>query len=464
MRVLTRFRGQWSGVAIATLVLLAFSFVLGGASREHELRLALVELAALPALVLASSAFLQRSLWKQHPYACTILAAIAAIPLVQIIPLPPQIWTGLPGRQDLVNALALADIAPAWNSLSLTPDRTWRSFLAILPPAAVFLGVLACTGAERVGIVRLLLVGVALAMFLGAVQFASGSDRFYFWATTAAGNVVGFLANRNHMATLCLVSIPFAAVFGAASLRRGRSDRMALWLSILFIALVILTLGAARSRAGVVLVGPCLGASLVAAWIASGRERPKPLLLGAVGAGILMMIGFSIFTLGPVLERFDTAGAKAGRLENWPIAMQAADSYLPVGSGIGSFDTVFRSVEPLALLDATFFNQAHNEYLETWLETGWLGAFVLIAFLIWFGRRLWTAWRSGPSVHRDIQRAASIGILMVLVHSAVDYPLRTETLATIFALMCALLELARLPNEMLAADSGERPRRRRIRR
>jgi hypothetical protein len=39
---------QWDAVAIAAVVLLAFAIVFGGASRLHELRLALVELAALP--------------------------------------------------------------------------------------------------------------------------------------------------------------------------------------------------------------------------------------------------------------------------------------------------------------------------------------------------------------------------------------------------------------------------------
>jgi O-antigen ligase len=456
------FKGQWSGVAIATAALLALSFVLGGASRQHELRLALVELAALPALVLGVLAFAKRSLWTQHAYVCLMLAAIAALPLLQIIPLPPGVWTNLPGRNELVHALTLADIAPAWSSWSLAPDRTWRSFLALLPPFAVFLGVLAMNGQEREKLVKAFLWAVALAIALGAVQFTSGSTQFYLWTTTAAGNVVGFFANRNHMATLCLVSIPFAAVLGASVLRRGSRDRMALWLSILFIALAILALGAARSRTGVILLGPTCGASLIAAWVASGRRWPKPAVLGMVGAGVAALIALSIFAVGPVLERFDTIGAKEGRFENWPTIMEAADVYLPFGSGIGSFDAVFRSVEPLALLDPTFFNQAHNDYLETWLEAGWLGGVLVIAFLLWFGRRTIAAWRGGVSTARDFQRAASIGIAVVLVHSGVDYPLRTATMATVFAMLCALLELANLTNEALTApaDHGERRRRR----
>lgn len=464
MRSFAEFRSQWNGVAIATVVLLAVSFVLGGASRQHELRLAVVELAALPALAFALLAFSDRSLRTQHSFACLILAAIAAVPLLQIIPLPPQIWTGLPGRQALVQALELTDITPSWSPWSLTPDRTWRSFLALLPPLAAFLGVLAMNGHQRDRVARIFVIAIAVAMALGAVQFASGSERFYFWATTAAGNVVGFFANRNHMATLCLVGIPFAAILGGTSIRRGGRSRMTLWLSILFIALVILTLGAARSRTGVILLGPALGASGIAAWISTGRRWPGPATLGAIGGGIVALVALSIFALAPIMERFDTAGAKEGRFENWPFVLDAAETYLPTGSGIGSFDAVFRSVEPLAYLDPTFFNQAHNEYLETWLEAGWLGAAILAAFMVWFARRSWAAWRSGPSHGRDLQRAASIGIAIVLVHSGVDYPLRTETMATVFAMLCALLELAGLSNEALAAQADSPRRRRRVNR
>ncbi|RZJ46055.1 MAG: hypothetical protein EON86_00120 [Brevundimonas sp.] len=46
-------KGQWDAVAIASAILLALSLVLGGASRVHILRLAVVELAALPLLVIS---------------------------------------------------------------------------------------------------------------------------------------------------------------------------------------------------------------------------------------------------------------------------------------------------------------------------------------------------------------------------------------------------------------------------
>lgn len=440
-------KGQWDGVAIAATLLLALSFVFGGASREHALRLALVELAALPLLVMSADRLLRSGEWKSHRFALGLLGAFIAIPLIQLIPLPPAIWTSLPGRSEMVLALELAGIQPAWAPLTVTPDLTWQSVLAILPPAAMFLAVLGSSQAQTARMLAFYLVAAVVSVLLGAVQLASGDTRFYLWATTAAGSVTGFFANRNHLATLLLACLPFAAVFGAAVLRRRSEQRLPLWFGALFMGLVVVGLAAIRSRAGVILFGPIAVASLLAAWIAAGRGRPGPGLIALTG-GVAAAIGaVAILALPPILARFDVQSAPEGRFEGWPIVASAADSWLPVGSGIGSFDAVYRSVEPLDQLDPTFFNHAHNEYLETWLEAGWFGAALIIAFLIWYGRRLWAAWRAGPSRERDLQRAASIALLAMLVHSGVDYPLRTAALAVLFALCAAILDKAGQPTE-----------------
>ena len=53
-------------------------------------------------------------------------------------------------------------------------------------------------------------------------------------------------------------------------------------------------------------------------------------------------------------------------------------------------------------------------------------------------------------------RAASAGILVVLVHSVAEFPLRTVTLTAILALMCAILERSRGTGE---TRSGQQPAR-----
>ena len=419
---------------------MAFSFAFGGASREHALRLALVELAALPLLVLASTRLIEQGAAKAHGLAFGLLAAAAALPLVQLIPLPPAVWTSLPGRADLVLALELAGLQPGWSPLTFTPDLTWRSVLALVPPAAAFVGMLVIQEPWRSRLIWVVLGATIAAILLGGAQLISGGERLYPWATTSAGAVTGFFANRNHLATLILSATPFAVVLGAGRLRRGRGS-MGIWLSALFLGLALVGLAVVRSRFGVLLFGPMLGASMLAAWIASGRSRPPAALLALVGTAAVAAALVGGLALGPIMARFDT-GTPELRFERWPMVAEAAGPYQPLGTGIGSFDAVYRAHEPLEQLDSTFFNHAHNEYLETWLEAGWPGIALIIVFLVWFTRRAWATWTAPPSRTADLGRAASIAVGVMLLHSIADYPLRTATLAVLFALCCALLETA----------------------
>lgn len=443
--------GQWTSTAYAAVFLLGVSFVLGGASREHALRLGVIELSALPLIVLAGVIWLKYERWRGRRFATLLLAAIVALPLIQIVPLPPTIWTALPGREQLVLGLSVADLAPGWSPMSVTPDRTWRSFLALLPPVAMFLAVLGLSSVNRRRLIYIALGLTGAALMLGVVQIASGGERFYPWATTDAPNMVGFFANRNHFATLLLMTLPFSAVIAGAAFRR-RSGRTPIlgWLAVTLMGVAIVALAVIRSRAGVILGGPVLVLSMLAAWIAAGRGRPNARLLTSAGVSIAALCVVGVFALAPVMERFDSNGQAEGRFENWPTVLEAAETYLPVGSGFGSFDAVYRSFEPLERLDATFFNQAHNEYLEVWLEAGIPGVLLIVAFMVWWARRTWTCWRSTPSTDTDLQRAASLAILFVLLHSAADYPMRTETIAVLFALCAAILERTNPANEQPA--------------
>ena len=441
------FRGQWDATAIAAVVLLALSFVFGGASRDNALRLAVVELAALPLLVIAAERLIRSGLWRQHRFAMGLLTGLVAIPLIQMIPLPPAIWTGLAGRDQLVLALDLAGVQPGWIPLSITPDLTWRSFLALLPPAAAFLAVLTAPQRLTARLIFLYLLAAVIGVLLGAAQLASGGEHLYPWASTRLGAVSGFFANRNHLATFLLACLPFAAVIGATALRQGDDRRISLWLGSLFIGLAVIGLAAIRSRAGIILFFPTVVLSLFAAWIAAGRGRPRPALLGLAGGVAAALCAVAVFALPPVLARFELQSGPETRFEAWPTIADAAQTWLPLGSGIGSFDAVYRSVEPLDELSPLYLNQAHNEYLETWLEAGWPGVALIIAFLVWYGRRLWAAWRAPTSRERDFQRAASIALLVMLLHSTVDYPLRMVFMAMMFAVCAAILEKAGHPTE-----------------
>jgi O-antigen ligase len=138
----------------------------------------------------------------------------------------------------------------------------------------------------------------------------------------------------------------------------------------------------------------------------------------------------------------------------WSIASQALKANLPLGSGFGSFEPVFRQFEDPATVGPVYANHSHSDLIETLLEGGVLSGLLLLGFLYWFVRRSWKLWMQYGS--RDpIACAASVAVLLVLLHSLVDYPLRTSAIAVPFALCLALM--ARSPRAATAAIAAETP-------
>jgi O-antigen ligase len=440
--------------------LVVASAIFGGASGEDPARLAIVELSSLPLLLMAVRGLIVGGRWRALVGPLAVLATIIAVPLAQLIPLPPAIWTRLPGHAPEVRALALAGLPWSWRPIDLAPQAGETSALALLPPSAMFLGALRL----RWGSLRLLtglwlalgVVGVALGAF--QLSGPQGSPA-YLYASTNYVSLLGFFANRNHEASFLLVLLPFAAVFAARGLGRAGGKGLVALLASMFFLLATVALATVRSRAGIILCGPALLAAMAIIWRASdapGRMRTVAAVGGLITAGVL---GVGLFAMAPILERFDRNTPPEVRLQAWPYVEKAANDYLPLGSGIGSFDTVYPAVEPLSLLSPPYLHHAHNDYLETWLETGWLGMLALAAFLIWFAPAAWGAWRRrGPET--DLARAASVAVALLLAHSFVDYPLRTTALSTLLAFSCAVLALnsiapARTRASAVAADRTE---------
>ena len=72
---------------------------------------------------------------------------------------------------------------------------------------------------------------------------------------------------------------------------------------------------------------------------------------------------------------------------------------------------------------------------------------IAVGFLAWFAVSTFKLWSSGqsetPVLDLALARAASIVIVLLLLHSAMDYPLRTAALSVLFAIACAYLIVPR---------------------
>jgi O-antigen ligase len=140
--------------------------------------------------------------------------------------------------------------------------------------------------------------------------------------------------------------------------------------------------------------------------------------------------------VSPLETHLATSGGS--RLEFWATTLRAAGAFFPFGSGIGSFVQVYPLFDDPNRVDiAMRVPHAHNDYVELALETGLIGIALVLAFLAWWLARAVAIWRSAePSPYA---RAATIASAAILLHSLVDYPLRTAGIAALFAMCLALM-------------------------
>jgi hypothetical protein len=142
---------------------------------------------------------------------------------VQLVPLPPPVWTALPGRELFVEGYRLLQLQVPWLPISEAPYQTVIAAFALLPPLAA-LATVQLANDERL-LAGALLGGAGAAIVLGQLQVGATGDQWQLYEFTNPGPI-GFFANINHMGTLLLASMPFAvALFVARSKRRDATYR-----------------------------------------------------------------------------------------------------------------------------------------------------------------------------------------------------------------------------------------------
>lgn len=412
---------------------------LGGASAAGLLANLTLQLLALPILVAA----LLRSETPVSAESRQLLAMallLVVVMLLQLVPLPPGLWTNLPGRGEVVEGYRLLGQPLPWLPVSLAPQRTLAALLWLLPAFACLVSV-ARLGLFRSSWIAVTLVGFAIvSVAVGSVQLGSGvGSPAYFYRFTNWGQAVGFFANANHLATALLVTIPFAAAILAGTLDRGRGSQRESAITVVTLAtMAVLLVGLAisGSLAGIGLAVPVAGASFLLVWL---RKRRLPRWV-APALGVAAVAGLALVFSQPFGNNLTGENVRENsesRYTSFSKSLAAAAKYAPVGSGSGSFLDVYRQGEDPARVTRTFMNHVHSDPIEIWLETGVVGIALMALLLAWWGRRTWAIWRQDQ---RDVYaRAATIASGAIMAHSFVDYPLRTAAISALFAVCLALM-------------------------
>lgn len=423
----------WAGVALhraravllITLILLAV--LLGGGDEEPAIGL-VIELVGT-ALLLAT--FVDR-VPEGSPLPAIVKAVLvigAVIPAVQLIPVPFGWWADLPGRAFAAAIQEAAQATDGTHQLSLDPEATRAAGVFLVPG---FAAVLATARADPLERRRLAMLITALALasaLLGVTQIATGAG--YLRPTPHEGTATGFFTNRNHQADLLLCGMAFVAALGTDRIRSRGAALFAAGLVVLLALCEITT----TSRMGTTLLLPELAVAALILFAQAGRTGWIAVGVGVALVGALVLIALTNPVVQSTLARFHDLG-QDDRYSFWTGTLVAIHRYWPWGSGLGTFVPVYASVEDLDSVSFFFANHAHNDYLELLLE---VGAAAILLFAAYLAVLLYAARFALRGSGWQLRAAALAAIITLLIHSAVDFPLRTFALSVIFGVLNGLV-------------------------
>lgn len=435
--------------ALAAFLLLVW--VAGGASRADALGQVVVRFSAW-AILIGFVLAVPRMDWRQVRVPLILVGAMVLLVAIQLVPLPPGLWTLLPGRDVLEGAALVIGEEQPWRPLSISPGATANALGSLIVPVLVLLLAASLTRAQHWRIAALLLGLMVAGSLLGLLQF-SGARFDHPLVNDISGMVSANFANRNHFALFLAAGCVAVLVWAF----EGENARWKIFVGagiVLLFALMILATG---SRAGMLLgvIGMVLGLAIVRrrAFREFARLPRKVAIALAVLAFVFVAsaVWLSIsLDRAASIERVLTLDAGGDlRAGATPIVIDMIGRYFPAGAGFGTFDPAFRISEPDSFLRPSYFNRAHNDWLEIVLDGGVAAVLLLVAALVWFVRRSRAAWTrrdetgaNKTGADKTGARLAQLGsaiIVLVLIASIVDYPARTPMIMAMLALAAAWL-------------------------
>lgn len=427
-------------------------FLMGGGSRDDVMSLAILRPAcaffAAYALTVAAPGDIAR---VRAPL--LLLLALAVWMVVQLIPLPPGIWSTLPNRAAIAAVDRLIGLEGLWRPISLSPSKTMNALASLVVPAAGLLLYAVQSNDDRRRVLMLLVAAAVISALLGIAQIVSGgSGPLYLYRVTNNGDAVGLFANRNHNAVFMGTIFVIAGYLLAEQRRlhpRAAGNAAQLFLGASCVLMVV-TLVVNGSRAGLLIgvLAMGLGAALYfSARRADSRDDHRDRatiwsyvpVLGILGASVVLAF---LFAQSSSFDRLMTLSLSDElRVQIFPqVAAMAQDNWL-FGTGFGSFEHAYRQYESAQWLQETYVNNAHDDWLQWVIEGGVPAILIVIGFVVWLVRTGLGHWRQRDAQPLRLRGAATAlaVLLLLLVASAFDYPLRVPSMMLYAVLLVALV-------------------------
>ncbi len=351
---------------------------------------------------------------------------IAAISMVALV------WALTAKRVQLPRQTLLVALIAAWGPMQLAFHITlvrWpttqRSVEWVMSAVCFVLASQILAKRGRIAAFLNLMLWAMTALAVEAMLQMYLSPARVFGVIPAVDSVVGTLYYKNQFAAMMELAAPIALrrVYNGETVQGG----------LCFAAIFAATITSA-SRMGVVLV---LAEFLVVlVLMVVGRRMQAKSAASVVAVLVLLATGAALVAgTQAIRDRLQEPDAYALRRNLLHSTLKMIPRHVWFGSGLGTWPNEYPG---FATYDAgVYVNEAHNDWAQ-WASEGGIPFFLLLAGL--------TLWLAKPS----IRSVWGLGLLSVMIHSYVDYPLRDPALAFLWFGMAGALTRFSAPES--AAD------------
>jgi len=329
----------------------------------------------------------------------TLLVRSRPLPRLRALPVPFLAFTGL------------SILSIAWSQYR--PESALGVIIQLATSTAALMLVVLFSWAEIVqalGRALRIILGLSLAfeLFVAVVvrqpvmpfftDYGPRAPAAFAWTRgelLLGGRIQGVVGNANLLAMVALLGlIVFSLQLAARSVHRRRA---AVWIAV---ALLTLTL-TGSSTVLVALVMTCVVAVLALVARRVGL-RGRLTLAGAVVVAAAVGAGIVVTRTAEVFELLGRSPDLTGRFEIWESVIGLAQQHPVVGWGwIGYWAPWIKPFEGLAVRSGVTYLQAHDAYLDVFLQLGAVGALVFVCLIVTTYVRSWWAAIDRPQHRRD---------------------------------------------------------------
>ncbi len=375
--------------------------------------------------------------------------AFLVVASFQLIPMPEFLVALLSPNAHQIQVAAQTSIF----YFSLDPGQSAISFFKLLAYFCLFVCTLVLVNDEKR--IRLLLTTMVAAGTLqaiyGALEILLGAEQSLVFGLGVKDSATGSFVYKNHYANFLMMCLAAGIGLMVTSLQKDQMNSPKDWIRSMAtamlgskalirisLAIMVIALVMSRSRMGntaffvsMTIVG--LMALLLV------KQRSKGLTILIISMFVIDLVIVSAwFGLDKVQQRLaETSLQQESRDEVIRDALPMVLDFPLTGTGAGSFYSTFPAYKTTDV--HSFYDQAHNDFLQMTIEYGVPGAGIL-AILVCFAfyKSVRAMRKRRNSIFKGTSFACCMVIIGMLLHMTVDFPLQAFANASYFVIFVSL--------------------------